>query len=432
VAWLLFEIRLDLLLKIDSRCTIPDSVSALSLNSTIAKAVTASFDEEVAFVSTLVKSKSPNPYTPQDSPLHESVEGDVPTLIFEKLKSIGLSPRYLGASRERANVVAEWGEKRGRMGLMLNGHMDTIPPEGRDMISPYSGAVRNGRIYGIGSLDMKASLVAYIYAVVALMKAGVKLKGKLTLAFVVDEETGACSPYGTQYLLDQGCVPKACFIGEHGSQSVRIGQRGGYRFKIVTRGEAVHTGVSAWERGEVGHNAVVDMARIVDALQGLEIPFKSSKMFETRKPMFTFPTKMTGGVAMNSVPAYCEAFGDVRLLPGNSDTQVKILMVERLQNLNIPYEIQDLIYVPAVEIDPHDPLVLSLQKVAKDVLGYEPTANVSGPASDGWMMVKRDIPTIMGFGPDGGGEHGRGEWVDLESLQKVTEIYARFIVDYLG
>jgi len=407
-------------------------VPVTNVNLTIAKAVKASFDEEIAFLSSLVKSKSPNSYTIQDSPLHLPVEGEVPTLIFEKLKSIGLSPRYLGASKERPNVVAEWGEKRGRMGLMLNGHMDTIPPEGRDMISPYSGAVRNGKIYGLGCLDMKASLVAYIYAVRALMNANIKLKGKLTLAFVVDEETGACSPYGTQYLLDQGCVPKACFIGEHGSQHVRTGQRGGYRFKIVTKGEAVHTGVSAWERGEAGHNAVVDMAKIIDALQGLEIPFKPSRMFIDRKPVFTFPTKILGGVAMNVVPANCEAYGDVRLLPGNSDAQVKMLMIERLQKLNVPYEIQDLIYVPAVEIDPHDPLVLSLQKTAKAVLGYEPTTKVSGPATDGWMMVKRDIPTIMGFGPDGGGEHGRGEWVDLESLQKITEIYARFIVDYLG
>lgn len=407
-------------------------MSVTTINSTITKAVKASFDEETAFLSALVKSKSPNAYTPQDSPLHSSVEGEVPTLIFEELKSIGLSPRYLGASKERPNVVAEWGEKRGRMGLMLNGHMDTTPPEGRDMISPYSGAVRNGKLYGLGSLDMKASLAAYVYAVKALMSAKVKLKGKLTLAFVVDEETGACSPYGTQYLLGQGCVPKACFIGEHGSRYVRTGQRGGYRFKIVTKGEAVHTGVSAWERGESGHNAVVDMAKIVEALQGLEIPFKPSRMFIDRKPMFTFPTKISGGVAMNIVPASCEAYGDVRLLPGNSEAQVKILMIERLQKLGVPYEIQDLIYVPAVEIDPHDPLVLSLQKTAKAVLGYEPEAKVSGPATDGWMMVKRDIPTIMGFGPDGGGEHGRGEWVDLESLQKVTEVYARFIVDYLG
>ncbi len=410
----------------------PDSVAIQSLSSIIARAVKVSFDEEIAFVASLVKVKSSNAYTPQDTPLRESVEGEMPTLIFEKLKSIGLSPRYLGASKERPNVVAEWGEKRGRMGLMLNGHMDTIPPEGRDVISPYSGAVRNGKIYGLGSLDMKASLAAYIYGVKALMSAKIKLRGKLTLAFVVDEESGACSPYGTQYLLEQGCVPKACFIGEHGSQYVRTGQRGSYRFKIITRGEAVHTGVSAWERGEAGHNAVVDMAGIIEALQGVEIPFKQSRMFEGRKPVFTFPTKISGGVGLNVVPASCEAYGDVRLLPGNSDSQVKMLMVERLQKLGIPYEIQDLMFVPAVEIDPHDPLVLSLQKVTKAVLGYTPEARVSGPGTDGWMMVKRDIPTIMGFGPDGGGEHGKGEWVDLASLQKITEVYARFIVDYLG
>lgn len=407
-------------------------MTGLSVNSTIARAVKTSFDEEVAFLSSLVKAKSPNSYTPQDSPLRESVEGEVPTLIFEQLKSIGLMPRYLGASRERPNVIAEWGEKRGRMGLMLNGHMDTIPPEGRDMISPYSGAVRNGKLYGLGSLDMKASLAAYVYAVKALITAKVKIKGKLTLAFVVDEESGACSPYGTQYLLDQGCIPKACLIGEHGSQYVRTGQRGSYRFRIVTRGEAVHTGVSAWEKGEAGHNAVVDMAKIIEALQGLEIPFKPARMFDGRKPMFTFPTKISGGVGLNVVPESCEAYGDVRLLPGNSDAQVKILMVERLQKLGVPYEIHDLMFVPAVKIDMHDPLVLTLQKTIKSVLGYLPEARVSGPGTDGWMLVKRDIPTIMGFGPDGGGEHGKGEWVDLESLQKVTEVYARFIVDYLG
>lgn len=410
----------------------PGSVSVTTVNSTIAKAVKSSFEEEIAFLSTLVKAKSPNPHTVQDSPKHEAVEGEVPRLIFEKLKSIGLTPKYVGASRERPNVVAEWGEKRGRMGLMLNGHMDTTPPEGRDLISPYSGAVRNGKLYGIGSLDMKASLVAYIYSVKALKAAGIKLKGKLTLAFVVDEESGACSPYGTQYLLDTGCVPKACFIGEHGSRYVRVGQRGSYRFKIVTKGEAVHTGVSAWERGEAGHNAVVDMAKIIEALEGLEIPFKPARMFVGRKPVFTFPTKINGGVALNMVPSECEAYGDVRLLPGNSESQVKLLMIERLQKLGVPYEIEDLLYVPAVEIDPHDPLVLSLQKSAKIVLGYEPEAKASGPGTDGWMMVKRDIPTIMGYGPDGGGEHGKGEWVDLSSLQKVTEVYARFIADYLG
>ncbi|OGD84366.1 hypothetical protein A2618_01765 [Candidatus Collierbacteria bacterium RIFOXYD1_FULL_46_26] len=404
----------------------------LTVSTSIARAVKTSFDEEVAFLSKLVKTKSANPYSPTDSPLHEAVEGEVPTLIFEKLREIGLSPRYLGVSRERPNVVAEWGDKRGRLSLMLNGHMDTLPPESKDVVSPYSGAVRNGKLFGLGALDMKGTLAAYVFAVKALMAAKVKLSGKLLLGFVVDEEAGACSNLGTKYLLEQGCVPKACLIGEHGSQYVRVGQRGSYRFKIITKGEAVHTGVSAWERGEKGHNAIVDMAKIIETLQGLEVPFKQSKLFEGRRPVLTFPTRIVGGRAINVVPEQCEAYGDVRLLPGNSDAQVKLLLVEKLVKLGVPYELIDLGYAPAVEIDPREPLVLSLQRTAKQVLGYTPETKVSGPGTDGWMMVKRDIPTIVGFGPDGGGEHGRGEWVDLESLRKVTEVYARFIYDYLG
>jgi len=399
---------------------------------TIAKAVSASFSEEVAFVSQLVKAKSANPYTPQDSPLHETVEGEVPSLIFGKLQEIGLKPAYVGPSRERMNVVAEWGEKRGRNVLMFNGHMDTAPGDPKNEVGLFSGTVRAGRLYGLGALDMKASLAAYIYAVKALKTCGIKLTGKLYLAFVVDEESGACSKYGTQYLLESGVLPKVCVIGEHGSEHVRIGQRGVYRFKIVVKGKMVHTGMSAWERGEDGHNAVVDMGRVIAALQDMQIPFKFSKMFETRRPVFTFPTKIEGGLALNVVPERCEAFGDVRLLPGNSDSQIKLLMIEKLVKLGITYEIVDLVYAPAVEIDPHEPIVLALQKAAKTVLGVVPTPRISGPATDGWMFVKRDIPTIVGFGPDGGGVHERKEWVDLASLEKVTQVYAQLIADYLG
>lgn len=404
----------------------------ITSKNTIARAVAATFPEEVAFVSSLVKAKSTNPYTPGDSPLHETVEGEVPALIFNKLKEIGLSPKYVGPSRERMNVIAEWGEKRGRNCLMLNGHMDTAPVDPKNETGLFSGVVRAGNLYGIGALDMKATLAAYIFAVKALMTTKTKLAGKLMLAFVVDEESGACSKYGTQYLLENGVLPKACLIGEHGSKHIRIGQRGIYRFKIVVKGKAVHTGVSAWERKEDGHNAIVDMGRVIETLQDLAIPYKTSKMFEGRKPVFTFPTKIEGGVGLNVVPESCVAYGDVRLLPGNSDAQVKLLLIEKLVKLGIDYEIVDLVYSPAVEMDPHDPLVLVLQKVAKDVTGINSSVAVSGPATDAWMMVKRDIPTIMGFGPDGGGEHGRKEWVNLESLQKVTEIYAHLIAEYLG
>lgn len=399
---------------------------------TIARAVDASFEEEVALVSRLVKSPSSNPYTPSDSPMHEAVEGNVPSLIFDALKEIGLMPKYVGPSRERLNVIAEWGEKRGRNSLMLNGHMDTTGVDPKNGAGMFSGVVREGKLYGLGSLDMKATLAAYIFAVKALIKSNVKITGKLCLAFVVDEESGACSSYGSKYLLENGHNPKACFIGEHGSEFVRVGQRGIYRFKLKVKGKSVHTGMSAWERGEEGHNAIVDMSRAIAALQDLKIPFKTSRMFEGRRPVFTFPTKIEGGNSLSIVPETCIAYGDVRTLPGNSDAQIKLLIVECLAPLGINYEIEDLSYAPAVEVDAHDPVVLSLQKAAKKVLGYVPQPKVSGPATEAWMFIQRDIPTIMGFGPDGGGANERREWVDLASLKKITEVYAQFIADYLG
>lgn len=403
-----------------------------TVGSAIARQIEKSFDEQVKFLASLVKAKSPNGYTPQDSPKDEYIEKEVADLIFAKLKELGFEPRRMGLSKARQNIVVEWGEKRARHSLMLNGHMDTMPPEGNDVVSPYSGSVRNGKLYGLGALDMKGALSAYVYAIKALKDAGVKMSGKLYLAFVVDEESGACSRYGTQYLLEEGIVPRACIIGEHGSKVVRIGQRGGYRFKLITKGEAVHTGMSGWEKGEEGRNAIVDMASAIEALQGVEIPHKPSRTFVGRKPMFTFPTKISGGTALNIVPGKCEAHGDVRLMPGNSDNQVKMLMVERLQKLGINYEIQDLMFVPAAEVDPREQIVEVLAREAEQVLGTAPQLRGSGPATDGWMLCKRDVPTVYGFGPDGGGAHGKGEWVDLESLKKVTEVYARTAAEFLA
>lgn len=401
-------------------------------STTVARVVSKNFDEQKEFLSSLVKTRSANSYTPLNSPSDKALEGEVAELIYDKLKEIGASPRRKGVNRKRYNVLCEWGNKRARKSLLLNGHMDTIPPDEKTVLNPYSGSVRGGKMYGLGVLDMKATLSAYVYALKAIIDLQAKSDGKLILAFVVDEESGACSKYGTQHLLDYGVSAKAAIIGEPGTKTIGVGHRGGYRFKIVVKGQSVHTGVRAWEKGDKGRNAAVDMAKVITALQNLDIPYKSAKAFAGRKPVLTFPTKLESGHAVNVVPGIAEAWGDVRLMPGNSDKQVKMLIVEKLQKLGVDFEIEDILFVPSVEIDPREEIVETLHMEAKEVLGRSPKVRGVGPWNDAWMMVKRDIPTICGFGPDGGGEHGDDEYVDLESLKKVTQIYVRTILKYLG
>jgi acetylornithine deacetylase/succinyl-diaminopimelate desuccinylase-like protein len=73
-------------------------------------------------------------------------------------------------------------------------------------VIPGKHTSRKEGLYGVGAADAKAQIAAFIYATHALRKAGIHLTGGVTLAFVVDEEPGACSPYGSQYLLEQGLV----------------------------------------------------------------------------------------------------------------------------------------------------------------------------------------------------------------------------------
>lgn len=409
------------------------AVSDKKLVSQIAKKVEKNFKSQTMFLSKLVKTKSVNGFTPENSVLTEPVEKKASDLVYKKLKKLGMKPKRVGASKTRSNVVASIGPRRYRKSLILNGHMDTRVGDENGKADPFSGTVRYGRLYGVGVLDMKASLSAYVYAVKALMDLGVDLDGRLTLAFVVDSEPGSCSEWGTSYLLTKGVKARAAVIAKPCSHTVAIGHRGGYRFKITTHGEAVHTGLSLWERKKKGRNAVVDMARVITALEKTEIAHKTARLFPGRKPVFTFPTKIEGGGAVNMVPSKCVAYGDVRLMPGNSDKQVKLLIEEKLSHLKgVVWEIEDLLFVPAVEIDPKDDLVQVLVGEATDVLGQEPEVRGVGPWNDAWMYVNRDIPTICGFGPDGEGVGTNNEWVSLKSLKQVTEIYARFIVKYLG
>lgn len=400
----------------------------------IEKRIEKNFSDQTEFLIELIKARSSNPFTSEDSPKDKPVELKVARRIYQKLKQLKLSPRNIGATKFRPNVVCYIGPDRFRKSLMLNGHMDTAETAEGWTVNPFAATLKDGKLFGLGVYDMKASLAAYIFAVQALLAERIKLDGRLVLEFVVDEEAGACSKFGTDFLADKGIFAKAAIIGEPGTGKICIGHRGGYRFKITTIGEAVHTGMSAWERKEKGRNAILDMARVAVALQEMELPYKPARAFPGRIPVFTFPTKISGGKAINTVPDRCVAEGDVRLMPGNSDCQVRLWMEDCLKERcpDVVYEIKDLVYVPAIEIIKNEEVVERLLSNATEVLKRKPKIAGAGPWNDAWMLVTRDIPTVAGFGPDGGNAHAADEFVDLASLKDVTKIYARTVVEYLG
>jgi acetylornithine deacetylase/succinyl-diaminopimelate desuccinylase-like protein len=401
----------------------------------IVTAVEAQFDREVDFLQRLVRAKSNNPFLPHTSATDAPVERDAAELIQRELQALGFTADLIGVSPERPNVVCHLpGTGEVQKTLILTTHMDTVGPDSHYSRDPWGAQIEAGRLYGVGVADAKAQIAAFIYAAHALQRAGIQLAGALTLAFVVDEETGACSPYGTQYLLEHGHLHgHAAIVGEPGDDLLAIGHRGLYRFRLQITGKAAHTGLRAWEEGRDGRNAILDMARLAQALSERSLPVTPSQAFPHRRSVMTFPTLIQGGGGINIVPSSCEAYGDTRLLPGLPPQAIRHLIEEQCQALDITdYRLDDLIAVPAVEIDPQTEIVQALTSSIETVTGTRPPLEGAGPACDGWMFITRGIPAICGYGVRCGGVHGADEWADLASLRNVTEIYARTIVRFLG
>lgn len=402
-----------------------------NLQKSVKMAIEKNFNSQVKFLQKLVKTKSANPFTSENSSDDEPVELEVAKLIKNEIKKIGFSVEFKGASPKRPNVFCKI-KGSGKKTLILNGHMDTVVPCDGWNGNPYSWEIKNGKLFGVGALDMKASLAVFVFLAKAIADLKLKLKGNLILTFVVDEEPGACSSFGSKYLLRHGLRGNAAIVAEPMTEKICIGHRGIYRFRLEVFGEAIHSGLSQWEKGVKGKNAIVEMSRAIEALQKIRIPFRFSSVFPNRKPVFTFPTRIQGGKSINIVPAFCEAYGDVRTMPGISRKQIRELIVAKLGNLKIKYKLEDLLFVSAVKISKDEEIVQTLLKNSKSVLKHSPVLGGIGPCNDAWMFIQKGIPAICAFGPDGKNFHAKDEFVYLESVKKVTEIYLRTIIDFLG
>src|SRR5579884_657706 len=392
------------------------------------------FEQETEFLQQLVRIPSNNPYTADTAPPDAAVEKQIAACIYRRMQDLGFSPTFHGVTPERPNVLAtiEGADQSGKT-LILTTHMDTVEPSSGYTCDPFGAVIEDGKMFGLGVADAKAQIAAFLYAVYAVRQAGLRLKGHVKLAFVVDEEAGACSPYGTRYLLEQGLLRgDAAIVGEPGDRKIATGHRGVYRFRLETLGEAVHTGLREWEQGARGRNAAVDMARLTLALSSCQISYTPSPSFPGRRPVITFPTLISGGKTMNMVPDRCVAYGEVRLLPGISEENIKRQLSLCLNQTGIPYSLKTVAYVPATEIPLDAEIVQVLGACIETVTSKIPRCEGVGPACDGWMFIERGIPTVCGYGVACGGVHGADEWIDLESLRQITEIYARTILGFLN
>lgn len=311
-------------------------------------------------------------------------------------------------------------------GLLLIAHVDTagIGDINKWTSKPFAGEIKNNKLYGRGAIDNKAGIALSIYTLKALMDQGKLDKAKFV--GVSDEECGADSIYGARHLLDQGLQAKAAIYTYSGNDTITIGHRGQVKLWINVTGESAHSGSSSWQKGIRGASAI-------DAVNNFLTKINKFKMAGTHKYFPGYSFKQTvlfieGGSKTSLVPDNAKVLLDVRLLPNHSnqdyiDSILKI--AKNLETDKIKFTIEVQTNLPAAFIEKDEKIVKIITKLSKDILNNNPEIRGCGPANEGYMFIKNNIPTICGYGVSGDGAHAKDEYLDLDSIPNILEIYTK-------
>jgi acetylornithine deacetylase len=367
----------------------------------------------------LVQINSVNPSIAADGP----GEAEIAVYIARTLAAIGLEAATFQSQPGRATAVGILRGQGGGRSLMLNGHADTVGVEG--LTDPFSGEIRNGRVYGRGAHDMKGSLAACLGAAEMLADADTPLRGDLIVAAVADEEYGSL---GTADLITR-CRPDAAIVAEPTNMQVCLAHKGYLWIEVETTGKAAHG-----SRFAEGVDAVMRMGRFLAELERLERALRERPAHPLVGPPSLHAAMIEGGTGLSTYAASCRLKIERRTVPGETvDAAVEEIcaIVNRLaaEDPSFSATVRPFFSREPFEVSPDAAIVRTLRGAASSVLGRAPALVGDTPWMDAALLAAAGVETVV-MGPHGAGEHSAIEWVDIETVIQMAEILARTATDY--
>ena len=411
-------------------------------------AVDAAADEAVAFTRELIRIPTVNP--------PGELYPDCARLIGRTLEACGFDIEYHAAegrpehtrAHPRVNVV---GTRRGAAHhpvVHLNGHFDVVPAGGGWTMDPFAGEVRDGRIWGRGSCDMKAGLAAAVFAGEAIRRAGIELRGTVEISGTVDEESGGFA--GVAWLAehqrlsaartDYVIIPEPLYVDR-----ICIGHRGVYWFEVETRGRIAHGSMPFH-----GVNAVDHMAIVLDRFRRELQPRLASRTTDVPvvPPGARHATLNINGISGGQpvdgiqtpcVADRCRAVFDRRFLieEGFAATKEEIVALLDAISADVPdftYAVRDLMVVHPTRTPDGSPVIGALDRALHRVLGRS-GGLVASPGTYDQKHVARiaGVPHCVAYGP---GildlAHQPDEYCDIADLVHATKVIALALLELTG
>jgi len=239
--------------------------------------------------------------------------------LVKRFTGQGIPCRVTELDGKPLNVVAEIGA--GPRAIVLDSHVDTVPPGDPALwfTDPLTPAEKDGLIYGRGAMDAKGCLTAMIVAFETLARKCDGLPGRVILMAVGGEERGGL---GTKTEVARGLKADVAIVGESTRLVPMIAHKGVLRLEVGVTGRAAHA-----SDPEAGVNAIVVMGPILMALDELADKVRQRSEAYTGKASLVIST-ISGGVALNVIPASCVISIDRRVLPTETEEDATRGIVE--------------------------------------------------------------------------------------------------------
>lgn len=370
---------------------------------------------------TLKKSIQINSVTP--------VEEKLASFFANEIRKLGIEPEWDVVAPGRPNVYAMADLGPSDDMLLLTGHLDTVDVAANWETDPFDPVEKDGKLYGLGSFDMKSGLVCCLAAFKTLIedKSLHGKLGKIAFAATVDEEgygLGAEALLKTEYANAAGILLTEPFWGTD-DWPIPLGLTGKVLYKLTITGKMAHGFYP-----ERGQNAIEDAGKIIAALDQLDLyehPEFGRGNYST--------LKIDGGYTEYAivVPEQCDVIITRLTIPGESRDNAVDDMRALINSLDLACDVQietpPPFYEPYV-IDTDERLAQSFSNAYRQCIGKLPSYKFARGITDANIYVPQgNIPTIT-FGPLGSGAHECNEFVQIDSLTPVAQVLVDSCIGY--
>ncbi len=410
----------------------------------------------------LIRFKTENPAPANAQKIGGVLKEEIECLNFIKhtLKSSGFKIDQWKQETNFQNLVASFqGSGNGRS-LLFNGHIDTVPMGEHEgwKFDPWRGHISEGRIHGLGSVDMKGGIAAFLSGIQTALQLNSNLNGNIIVEIVSDEEMAG---KGTRECLKRGYSAEAAIFSEPTNLNIIICEPGLIHLRIEVYGRRAHssTRYKSIQAGGQGYgiNAIEKTVKIIQAIRELEKQWANMKTYPPL-PLglnYIHPGIIVGGPGggkdgklsttpenPGTFPDYCSIEYELKFYPNENIEKIKKDFMRYLHSFcqldpwlkthppKVTWRIRD-IYFPPAHIRPTHPLVHTVSHIHQS-FGREAKTSGFEAVSDMCWYSSQNIPSIV-YGP---GEihlaHSNNESLSIDDLLYATKVYAGTILQWFN